>query len=482
MVQFYNDDQRLGRVVGDFLVAGLTAGEPTMLLVSPERRDLFTRELEQRGIAVEAEQQRRRLVLLDPEEALASFMVDGLPDAKAFALHVGTLFSSISAGEPARRVRAYAEMVDLLWQRNQREAAVALEKLWGEPVTTHHATMLCAYSMRSFDQPSDSAQLRLICEHHSHVMPAPSADLEPAGQLELLREITFWQQRTLALETELHGRKHLENALRVGHPISEFHVDQAVIGDLFARLKRFETVRNHEARLRCKDGSTRVVSINSNVHERDGQFVHSRCFTTDISERKRIAERTARLQTVTSALARALSSTEVASVAVEQGVIALGAQSGGLWLLSSEGAEAALVSSFGYAREGRERFATVRMTDQTPAAESMRTGQAIWVDSRVEFKSHYSQVEATMQHPEPNYGFVCLPLMVEQRCIGLVSFRFEPGHNLRSDERVLFFVLAHQCAVALERARLFEEAQLARMRSAFLAQASELLSARLARS
>ncbi|MCA1609426.1 MAG: PAS domain S-box protein [Acidobacteria bacterium] len=72
----------------------------------------------------------------------------------------------------------------------------------------------------------------------------------------------------------------------VGHHISEFHADTHVIEEILDRLARNETLRNHEARLRCKDGSIRNVSIYSNVKFVDGEFVHTRCFTRDITERK----------------------------------------------------------------------------------------------------------------------------------------------------------------------------------------------------
>jgi len=72
----------------------------------------------------------------------------------------------------------------------------------------------------------------------------------------------------------------------IGQPIAKFHVDEDVIQDIFTRLFNNETLHNYEARLRCKDGSIRYVQINSNVFYRDGEFVHTRCFTTDITERK----------------------------------------------------------------------------------------------------------------------------------------------------------------------------------------------------
>ncbi len=73
----------------------------------------------------------------------------------------------------------------------------------------------------------------------------------------------------------------------VGRHIANFHVDGAVIEDILTRLGRGESLRNHEARLRCKDGSIRDVLINSNVLWRDGQFVHTRSFTRDVTDRRR---------------------------------------------------------------------------------------------------------------------------------------------------------------------------------------------------
>src|SRR5437588_5460718 len=79
----------------------------------------------------------------------------------------------------------------------------------------------------------------------------------------------------------------------VGRNIAEFHVDHATIEDILERLRRGETIRNYEARLRCKDGSVRHVLIDSNVLRRSGEFVHTRCFTRDNTERKLLEEQLA---------------------------------------------------------------------------------------------------------------------------------------------------------------------------------------------
>jgi PAS domain S-box-containing protein len=72
----------------------------------------------------------------------------------------------------------------------------------------------------------------------------------------------------------------------IGRSIVEFHADQPVINELLKRISNNEAVQNYQARLRCKDGSIRDVVIDSNVSWRNGEFVHTRCFTRDISEQK----------------------------------------------------------------------------------------------------------------------------------------------------------------------------------------------------
>jgi len=76
----------------------------------------------------------------------------------------------------------------------------------------------------------------------------------------------------------------------VGRHIADFHADKKAINDIFRRLQLGESLRAYEARLRCKDGSIKHVLIDSNVKWENGRFAHTRCFTQDISERKRLQE------------------------------------------------------------------------------------------------------------------------------------------------------------------------------------------------
>jgi PAS domain S-box-containing protein len=103
----------------------------------------------------------------------------------------------------------------------------------------------------------------------------------------------LWANRA---ELEMLGYEEDEY---VGHNISEFHADREVIGDILTRLKCKEALHEYEARLRAKDGSVRYVQINSNVMWGEhGEFIHTRCFTRDITERRQAEEARLRLAAI----------------------------------------------------------------------------------------------------------------------------------------------------------------------------------------
>lgn len=84
-------------------------------------------------------------------------------------------------------------------------------------------------------------------------------------------------------ELELLGYPEAEY---VGRHIAEFHADAPVIEEILRKLSSGATLHNFEARLRCKSGEIKHVLISSNVLWEDGKFIHTRCFTRDVTEQK----------------------------------------------------------------------------------------------------------------------------------------------------------------------------------------------------
>lgn len=82
-------------------------------------------------------------------------------------------------------------------------------------------------------------------------------------------------------ELDLLGYKKEEY---IGAQIQDFHQDQDTIATILQLLASNEKVNDHPATLKCKDGSVKHVIINSSALMKDGEFIHSMCFTKDITE------------------------------------------------------------------------------------------------------------------------------------------------------------------------------------------------------
>src|SRR4029077_19094170 len=116
-----------------FIGEGLLSGEAAFIVATPAHRELFVRRLAAMNIDVEAARTAGNLTLLDAEGTLARFMDGDRPDPELFSRSVGNVIeSACTRGTQAVKVRAYGEMVDLLWRRGHESAAIALEDMWIE--------------------------------------------------------------------------------------------------------------------------------------------------------------------------------------------------------------------------------------------------------------------------------------------------------------------------------------------------------------
>jgi PAS domain S-box-containing protein len=122
----------------------------------------------------------------------------------------------------------------------------------------------------------------------------------------------------------------------IGRNIVDFHYDREVIEDILERLRAGEVVRDYEARLRCKDGSVKTVRIDSSAYFEDGKFVHSRCFTRDITERRRIEHRLALQYAITRIVSRSIDFVEGTHEILETVCEGLGWQVGVLWAVDHQ--------------------------------------------------------------------------------------------------------------------------------------------------
>ena len=163
-VQLYDDTERLAEAVARYAHAGLARGEAVILIATAEHRHAFLRKLD--GSDVYGEE---RLTVLDAERTLERFMANGMPQWKRFHEVIGGLIAELRLRHPT--VCAYGEMVDVLWQRGERDAAIRLEEYWNELGRLQTFSLFCAYRLSPLDDASYGGPLESVCKTHTHLIP-----------------------------------------------------------------------------------------------------------------------------------------------------------------------------------------------------------------------------------------------------------------------------------------------------------------------
>lgn len=135
----------------------------------------------------------------------------------------------------------------------------------------------------------------------------------------------LWANRS---EMELLGYQPGEY---IGRNIAEFHADTGVIDDILSRLCRGETLKDCAARLKCKDGSIKHVLIDSSVFWRGQEFVHTQCFTRDVTDQRRTEIRLATQYQVSHVLAQSFTVQEALSKILEAISASSGWEAGAVW-------------------------------------------------------------------------------------------------------------------------------------------------------
>lgn len=343
LTQFYVDDAALLDALVPFISQTLMLGNAALILATEAHRNALAARLHTRGLDIATAADEGRYLALDARDLLARLMRDGAVDREAASAILSDLIDQAAAAvsHDYARLAVFGEVVALLSAAGNHAAAIALERLWNDLLATRPFTLLCAYPMGLFPQTGDGEAFGEICAAHTRVVPTEDYTMleDDAARL---RSVALLQQKAQALEAEITERTRAQDLLQrreaelanfieeapvalhwvgpdgviiwanraelellgyareayVGRPIAEFHADQATAADILERLARHETLHDYEARLRRQDGSLLYVLINSNVHWQDGEFLHTRCVTRDITERVQAGDARAHLAAI----------------------------------------------------------------------------------------------------------------------------------------------------------------------------------------
>ncbi|MCE3283682.1 MAG: hypothetical protein K0Q66_2419 [Chitinophagaceae bacterium] len=168
VVQIYENDEIFLDTLAGYVGGGIKNDDTVIIIATGEHLALLEKRLESFGIHVNHLVTEDRYIALDAEETLARFMVNGWPDQALFNKTVSAILTK--AKKRDKKIRAFGEMVAVLWSQGLNGATVQLEHLWNEFCASQEFCLFCAYPKTGFTNGDLSASLDHICCAHSKMI------------------------------------------------------------------------------------------------------------------------------------------------------------------------------------------------------------------------------------------------------------------------------------------------------------------------
>ena len=199
-VQFYESDAFLVDSVTEYFFHGLESDAKCICIATAEHNERILQRLEYFGIDAAKAVDSGALIVVDAHEMLSKFMRQGAPDPKRFDASVGKLVRNTAGTNSV--LRAFGEMVAVLWDDGKYDAAVRLEELWNSLRGERDFSLFCAYPLNGFARAGLNGQLRQVCDRHTKTIPAESYSSLTTPE-ERLRAIAYLQQKVEQLKAEI---------------------------------------------------------------------------------------------------------------------------------------------------------------------------------------------------------------------------------------------------------------------------------------
>jgi hypothetical protein len=181
IVQLYESPDQLVNSLVEFAVAGFRAGESVVVIATSDRIRQLDERLRDIGFQPFALELRDQYITLDADQALYEFVFKGSPDKILFRLLASNLMKR--AKRSGRKVRAFGEMVSILWAQGNPDGALCLESLWSEYISSERFSLFCAYPNSVFEDLKASVTEVHVCQAHSSQI----ASVDTPGMLQVKR-------------------------------------------------------------------------------------------------------------------------------------------------------------------------------------------------------------------------------------------------------------------------------------------------------
>ena len=177
VVQFYAQDRELAAGAGQYLADALAGGCAVVVVATPAHRQAFETYLDGVAADIAAARADGRYQAIDAAALLHRFAAAGEVDAASFEAEVGHVIRA--AGAAGRPVRVYGEMVALLWEAGQLNAALELEGRWNDLARHIPFGLYCGYPEPPAGGADQRAALAEVCRLHAAVVGVPPGRARP---------------------------------------------------------------------------------------------------------------------------------------------------------------------------------------------------------------------------------------------------------------------------------------------------------------
>jgi PAS domain S-box-containing protein len=511
LVQFYEDSHNLIETLDGFIGGGLRTNSAGIVIATREHIDALDQQLAANGIDLAAVRQSGQYITLEAGGLLAQIVTNGWPQPDLFRIKVGSLIDKAHSRWGA--VRAFGEMVSLLWEGGAPGAALRLESLWNDLARTQAFTLLCGYDVNQL-RNGDRKLIGPICAVHGHASldagePQPTgAPSEQAAGLtaRLERRVQRLErelQRRKLLETRVAEREmeladFLENAVvglhkidtngiviwanraeldllgysadeYIGRPIADFVVPREQATELLRRAKAGEAFRDEHVQMLCKDGSTKDVMINSNPLLIDGKFICTRSSMRDVTAQWTVegylrseAQKWEILHRTGVALSSDLDLERIVQTVTDAAVQLTNAQFGAFFY-NVDGPEGGSYTLYSLSGASREAFAQFPMPRATALFGPTFRGERIIRIGDVLAHPDYGKSAPLHGMPPghlPVRSYLAVPVIGREGKVhgGLFFGHSTPGVFTHRDEMIVGGI-ASQAAIAMENAHLYHGSQ-----------------------
>ena len=205
IVQLYQDQEFLNRAVCRFAAAAITNGEGVILVPTVAHWDAFRPRLESEGVDVKAAEKRGQLTVVDADNLLPTFMRGGMPDSPVFLGLAQNVVSKARGDGRYPKVRWWGEMVNILWERGDVAASMALEDQFDQLAHEQDIAIFCSFLMDNFDGDVHARMLPRLGENHSHLIPVEDYSRLERAVCEALQDVVG-PDESRVLEGELLSR------------------------------------------------------------------------------------------------------------------------------------------------------------------------------------------------------------------------------------------------------------------------------------